>query len=731
MTNDHKLIELIRVINPENFSESTHGAGHRVLLAKDEVSLHKPGLNAFVNSLTKRNARHCFVKFWSVPKEINDWTFRWSEGTNAIGFNFTSKLVIQANEDMQALTLAKVLLRKTDEAGEALYGLINARLHEQLAEMLRRCDERTLSLLDEFKLTPNGIGESVALNEAVTAKVRQDLPGVNFRIGFQLKDPPPRQIDVRCRDDWFVLADSQRERKAETTALLQLENYQAFKKSGLETKEAVEATIKRVISQSVKKLLFARKYYAVVQSFLPGESSIRSQMKEAIEAEARSIGYRVEMFQTFPDIAALELLDPLRIEIPANDEKYYLVDSTGYVQVSLTLSVQIARDFSKLHLLIGPDEPKVAPPIVDRVRQICRDTIHSIDRKTFNLEFDKRVVPALTRAIVNGLGLYGLHVKVINLLQVPTEEALRFLSIRGGTIDFRAKILPHADAGNGEAVPVIGSIEVTGMTEAGWPQFESKDFGYRQDTQHSEARLRDKAGARGLSLPTRTPMPREDRRALAIELELAEIRDRVVSVLEGEMSMSAELAHHWTNADNSEEIAEWAEKMAQKAILNEFGLQIALRGFRRLATESDITLRVQNDAKHAQLREVAKDMAIKEIGHQQALRDVVNENQLGLLRRHALIQNQALSDEFDPKHADVLQRIQTESERIETLQRSAGTDAAAILPNKPMHETALTKARMPWKKSLRTPTNELPALDDRTQLEHLADKPSLTSDPQV
>ena len=717
MSNGHKLTELIRIINPDSFSESTHGAGHRVIVTKDDVSLYKRGLNGLVNSLTKRNARQCFVKTWSVPKEITDWTFRWSEGTSAIGFDFTARLVIQANEDVQALTLAKVLLHKTDEAGEALYGLINARLHEHLAEMLRRCDERTLSLLDEFKLTPNGTGESAALNEAVTAKVRNDLPGVSFRIGFQLKNPPPRQIDVRCHNDWFVLADSQRERKAETTALLQLENYQAFKKSGLETKESVEATIKQVIAQSVKQLLFARKYYAVVQSFLPGKTSIRSQMKEAIQAGAQSIGYRLEMFQTFPDIAALELLDPLRIEIPANDEKYYLVNSTGYVQVSLTLSVRIDRDFSKLHLLIGPDEPTVTPPIIDRVRQICRDTIHRIDRQTFNLSFDKKVVPELTRAIVDGLGLYGLHVEVINLLQVPTEEALRFLAICGRTIDFRAEILPHADAGNGEVVPVVGSIGVTGMTETGWPKFESKDFGYRQDTQHSEARLRERAGTRGLSLPTRTPMPGDERRALAIELELAEIRDRVVGVLEGAMSMSAELAYHWTNADNNKEIAEWAEEIAREAILKEFGLQIELQGFRRLATESDITLRVQNDAKHAQLREVAKDMAIKEIKHQDALRDVVNENQIERIKRYAMIQNQALSDEFDSKHTETLLRIQAESERVENLQRSAGADAAAVLPGKPAHEAAQAKAQQPWKKSLKIPANELPSPEDRAQIE--------------
>ena len=727
---EHNLDDLIRVVNPDTFSATAHGAGHRIVSSDDEVSIHKPSLLG--KWLGKRNARHCFVKVWSVPKEVGTWTFRWSEGTNAVSLDFSASFVIQANEDLQAMTLAKILLRKTDDAGEALYGIINARLREQLSVMLRRCDERTVSLLDEFRRSSIGVGESDALNRTVTEAVRVALPGVDFRIGFQLKNAPPMQIEVRQTDE-FTLADSKLPRKAETTALLHLDNYQTYKKSGLETEAAVKATIARAISQSVKHLLFAQKYYAVVKSFQPGDASIARQMERSIQADAQAIGYRVKMFQTFSDIAALKLLEPMRIDIQADDDKdkYYLVNSTGYVQVSLAMSVRVADDFSKLHLLIEPDEPRVAAPIIARVRQLCRDTIQRFDRMAFNLEFDQVIVPALRGAIVGGLGAYGLIADVINVVQVPTEEATRFMAIRGRTIDFKAEIAPHADDGDGEPVQVVGAIEVVGMTQSGWPQFESKDFGFRQDSLWSEARLRQQADARGVALPTRTPMPREDRRAVAIELELADIRERVVGVLEGSMSMGPELARHWTSWKTNQEISEWGQEMAEQAIVKEFGLKVALRGFRRLDTQAEATLRIQRTAKHEQLREVSKEMARKEIEHQEALRGVVNDNQLELLKRYAQLEHQALSDDADPQHERVRERIALETQRVEAEQRRIGLDAAAVLPARHAREpsAAASTKQLPWQRGARagdTGAGVLLPAERRSELglESAPDKPA-------
>jgi uncharacterized protein with GYD domain len=688
----HNLDDLIRTINPDSFSEAAHGAGHRIVVADGKAALYKPSLLGRL--LGGRAQRHVFVKRWSVPKEVKDWTFRWSEGTTAVSLDFGASFVLQANEDLPAMGLSQALLSGPEEAGEVLYGMINARLHEELESMLKRCSgaTQTLSLLDEFRRSSIGFGESEALNRAVTAGVSKALGGAHFRIGFQLKNVPPMQIEVKCSDT-FKLADSKLDRKADTTALLQLDNYQAYKKSGLETEAAVRATMEKTVARVIKQFLFARRYYDVVRAFTQGDDSIVRQMEASIQADAQTIGYRVKMFQTFPDIAALKLLEPTRIDIPAGDEKYPLLKSTGFVQISVALSVQVAADFSKLHLLIEPDVVNVADPITARVRQICRDNIQRFDHKQFNLNFDDAIVPELRRAIVEGLAAYGLQAEVVHIRDLPTEEASRFLAIRKRTIELKAEISPQADDGDGDPVPVVCAIEVTGMADNGWAQFEGKDFGFRLDSQWSENRLRQMAEKSGVPLSSDM-----DRRALAIELELIDIRDRVVATLEGAMAMGPALARHWTNWQSSQEISDWAQEMAERAIAAEYGLTIALRGFRRLDTHTETTLRAQRQAKHVQLRKVAEEAAQNEIAHQQAIRGVLDLNQVDMLTRLGQLERQALADESDPTHQQVREKVARDAQRLDEARRSVGAKADALLPAPKQRREGEQAAPLPWQR---------------------------------
>ena len=683
----HSLDDLLRPIDPENFSEAAHGAGHRVVVSRGKATSYKPSLiGRFMGS---RSDRHVFVKRWSVPKEVKGWSFRWSEGTTAISLDFDASLVIQANEDMQALRLAETLLSGPESAGESLYGLIAARLHRELADMLRRCDSQELSLLDEFHRSTTGVGESEALNRVVSDDVAARLGGALFRIGFQLKNIPPMQVEVRCEDS-FTLADAKESHKAKTTALLQLDNYQAYKKSGLETEAAVRETVVKSISQAVKQLLFARRYYAVVNSFTQGADSIAAQMEHRIQAEARTIGYRVKMFQTFPDIAALDLLQPKRIEISPSEEKYSLFKSLGYVQVAIVLSVQVARDFSKLHLLIEPDSPSVVAPISARVRQICRDKLQRFDHKAFNLSFDSEIVPELQRAIVDGLAAYGLAVEVISIRDEPTEDASRFKALRGRTVEFRAEISPQADLGDGDPVSVAGVIEVVDLATEGWAQFEGKDYGYRQDTQWTPARLKRLAEQGGVIIPDDA-----DRKTFAIELELAEIKARVIKTLEGAMAKGPDLAKHWRDWNNSQEIETWAKELARRAIAQEFGLAVELRAFRRLDTLTETTLRIQRETRHELLRKSAVEAAQNEITHQQALDQLMDQNQLDRLKRHGQGERQALTDESDPQHQTARDKAALEADRLEKVRRGVSAGAQALLP--PQKKRASSATPLPWK----------------------------------
>ena len=158
-----------------------------------------------------------------MPKQVQGWKFRWSEGTNAVELDFDASFIIQANEDVQAYRLVEAL-SGAPTPGEVLYQLISGALNDEMTTLRERL-KRDDNLLDMFQRTSTGIGESAELDQGVSARVRRALGGAHFRIGLQLRNVPPLQVEVSRtapNADHFTLADSSRDRTAETTALLRL-----------------------------------------------------------------------------------------------------------------------------------------------------------------------------------------------------------------------------------------------------------------------------------------------------------------------------------------------------------------------------------------------------------------------------------------------------------------------------------------------------------------------------
>ena len=131
----HAIDDLVRAINPETFSDSAHGAGHRVvLLDKNAGPYRKTVLGQIFG---RRGEAHYFVKQWTVPKEVAGWQFRWSEGTNAISLDFEASFVIQANQDTHAYRLVEALSTPAGP-GESLYNLAFAMLFALVAAVNQR-----------------------------------------------------------------------------------------------------------------------------------------------------------------------------------------------------------------------------------------------------------------------------------------------------------------------------------------------------------------------------------------------------------------------------------------------------------------------------------------------------------------------------------------------------------------------------------------------------------------
>ncbi len=601
--NLHEVDALVRKIHPAIFSEAAHGPGYRVVVQdRGRAALYEPGV---LNRIfARRSLAQYYVKRLATPLVVDSWPFRWSEGTSAVALEFTATFALQVTQPDEACRLVEALTVNATP-GESLFNLIDEALHECLSAMTTASAGSQRNLLAHFRDSSVGAGESGELNRQVTDKVAARLGCRQFRIGLRLNNVPPMQIPVESNDD-FVLADSTRVRKVETKALLQFDNYQTYKKAGLETEEAICDAIKKSITEAVRRNLFAVKYHDVVKSFADRTISLEEKMRAEIAADAQRLGYRVQMFQSFPGIAALDLLRGIRIDIPPESLKYRPKDSIGYVQMELAISVT-AVDFDLLHRLVDPDDKqKIDQIIAQRVQQICQDEIQQIGREDFNLHFEEKIVKILEAAIGKGLAHYGLKTEVIKIVQAPTDESFRFRALCSEPpTSFVANIPAHADEGDTDSVVVEGKIEITGMLEKGWDKFEGKDFGFRADSNWTDERLTAAATSLPRSFPLGNSLSITERRALAIFLELDEIRARVVSVLREKLSKVPNLGRQWTTVERSADIERSIQNVAKAAVAAEFGLAIELRGVMRQDTDTEITNARTRSAKHDLLRSAA------------------------------------------------------------------------------------------------------------------------------
>jgi hypothetical protein len=334
------------------------------------------------------------------------------------------------------------------------------------------------------------------------------------------------------------------------------------------------------------------------------------------------------MFLTFPDIAALDLLKGIRIDIEPDQQKYSLKDSTNDVQMEVALGVKVAPGgYPNLHLLIEPDETDISEPIRKRVCRICRDALKSFDWQQFNLRFDSDIEPVLHRKIVGGLGECGLAAKIERIAPRPTEDANRFKALCGRTTKFEVWLSSQANVGRAERVRMQGRVEVVSLAMARWGSFEAKDFGYRTDSRMNETRLREMAAERSLALPETSPLPVDERRSLAIELELREIRDRVADTLRESMTKVPDLAANWRSLEASNKIIGWAEDLATKAIEKEFGLKVALRSVFRHDTAAEGLAQIEQD----KAAELGGKLLEHDLARELALRQVADQHQVNLL----------------------------------------------------------------------------------------------------
>ncbi|GMV30698.1 MAG: hypothetical protein AMXMBFR59_28230 [Rhodanobacteraceae bacterium] len=655
MSNDD-LNDFLRPINAATFSTQAHGAGYRFVIENGNASPYRPRTFGWLRG--DLGGRHVFVRDLHGPKQVRNWTFRWSEGTSAIELEFDAHFEIHAEGIFGARAVATALLAGPGSAGETLHALIANQLNRELVALLQQSEKRGESLHDCFTPAADGLSRRRELDASVSDALSRTL-GVPFRIGFQMRDPAPRQIEVRCCNA-FTLQDSNAGCEVVTTALLQFDNFQSHKRSGLHDEASIRAAMERQVGEAVKELLFGKRYYAVARAFAGGENAIHIDMERRLQGFAQSIGYRICLFNTLVDIPALKLFRGLNVEVPAGES--YQLRSRGFAELSASLHVQCGEDESSDEAtarLIGVDVADPAEPIAALVRRCCRETLARFDYSAVSVSFDEEVRPAVEARILADLAHHGLRATITRLRSEPTEDAVRFMELcRLPAIDFVATVPPQADAGNADEVVVEGVIDILDIApdDQAWLRFQSGNFGYRRDSTRSLDDMRAQGRLRGIA-----DVDSKDRRALAIAIEVAEIRLRVIATLRKELAMQPNLAQAWTTAANAARIERWADRITATAIADEFGLRLRLRGFGRRDTLSADVARAIRETRLRNERDIAVALAQADKAHLLQDATLVHEHRQAQLRRLDRINDDELANSADMNHDVAREQAQREA----------------------------------------------------------------------
>lgn len=591
----HKLIELIRVLpEPKNFDVTRHGPGY--YLIHDAGIKHgdeKARVHADRVPLSRRLAglssdfTHYFVKRLPKDLELTGWRFRWAEASTRMDLELEAGIDLHVTDIEQARALV-ALLHAPEGPEKALHALIDSTLHTELRERARN----DANLLDTILPKSRQASSGVNLNQAVSEAIQRRLGGASFSIGFSVESHPPRSLDIDEHSTRFKTSDTPpNEQQVKTTAQIELKNYQDFKQSGLKSQLDLERAVKEIIDEAVKRHLFGKGYYAVAASFHNATAdtpAIRTQIKTEITEKVGEWGYGVRLFHSVPDIAALDLVRGVRVDIL--NQEFRTQRSIGVVKMDVSVLVT-ARHFQRVAELIPPNDAKDAEVIrkklFDLLLQTCRDEVLRIDRRRFNLEFDaapegiSSVVDQLTESFRKALDQrYGLRVDVINIVQQATEDAERFNALRGaGAVPFKLTLSSRGNAGSRDAVQIDGEFEILSMHKEGWEKFEGKDYGFRRSSTFWNASQWE---------AFRKGDEDRERKAQAVRNELAAISARVTSLLTGPLKSLRDLAVRSREYQNLLNLEGVATTLMTKKIEDEFGLVIKLRKFERQDTATEL-----------------------------------------------------------------------------------------------------------------------------------------------
>lgn len=581
MADSHSpLSNLIRKLASEHYDPKVHGEGFIVTWnKKSRRVIDKRGLLSTL--FGSKNLEFYFVKTHTKPIVIKPLPFEWHEGTSDVSLDFDATFKLRVTSEEEAKQLVRILSNSgTPEKG--LLNLIDKHLYSCMARIYQeRLVQDDKNLLTDFYQQGLEKGESTKLNGDVSREMQTELKGMDFGIGFTLRNAPERYAD-------FKYNSKIKETGLEVSSECQLTlcNYQAFRKSGITGIDGVVAHMKEGIDRAIRQHILGKSEMELLSNFKTASSqqvSISDQVKDSVESQAKAIGYELKSFHTLPNIAPLQLLNGLMLVFDENDGAFKTGIFGGRIRLNIRMEVKaIEGAFDKYrHLfsnsesdnqidLLNITQTQILKRVKSHIEVICREVLrqHQDNHLKALTNFENEVRPTLETEISERMKKqHGLEVTIKTLLPVESEDASRLEELRKRKFPFQFSVFSGGSSSSAAELTFSSSFEILGLdleNPTSWESFEGHDFGYRMDSS-----IRHTSG-------DKENLSDRNWKSAAIERELEDIRDELVRFMKSSDLLIPDLNIWLNDRKNNIAIQKKLIELAQLKIKSSRGLEISI-----------------------------------------------------------------------------------------------------------------------------------------------------------
>ncbi len=355
----------------------------------------------------------------------------------------------------------------------------------------------------------------------------------------------------------------------------------------------LQTWVENKLEKIIKPLLLKKKYIDILDDFQKESQKIR----EAMEAEAASIGYVIEHIVSLPRLDHLRLKETFEI----SDENQEFSTNTASIKVKVSTTVNAKfKNFNKIEDYLNFSLDQIINEMQKTVNSTNREVLRKIEPERFYMLFyaaetDTKSVEQELKDTLETTLKERFGVEIISVVPIPEQtEIIDYLQILMGKVDyFECSIIP---LGGGEAVKFKGDFKILGIETGSWYRFQS----VFQSMQQSQQQLRQKLKAlkehysqliRAGDIEGNSEEIEEISNQISrIESQtsgISEIKNSIEKSINSKLMTAGSELLTYTDIQLLSTIERYINQWARESVIDQYGLEISIRNLSRTRTEQE------------------------------------------------------------------------------------------------------------------------------------------------